>query len=37
MNQQESINVQTMLKVGTVLRGTYRIDSYLSSGGFGNT
>ena len=26
-----------MLKVGTVLRGTYRIDSYLSSGGFGNT
>lgn len=26
-----------MLKVGTILRGTYRIDSYLSSGGFGNT
>ena len=26
-----------MLKVGTILRGVYRIDSYLSSGGFGNT
>ena len=26
-----------MLKVGTILHGTYRIDSYLSSGGFGNT
>ena len=26
-----------MLKVGTVLRGIYKIDSYLSSGGFGNT
>lgn len=26
-----------MLQVGTVLRGTYRIDGYLSSGGFGNT
>lgn len=26
-----------MLKVGTILRGIYRIDSYLSSGGFGNT
>lgn len=26
-----------MLRVGTVLRGIYRIDSYLSSGGFGNT
>lgn len=26
-----------MLKVGTMLRGIYRIDSYLSSGGFGNT
>lgn len=26
-----------MLKVGTILRGTYRINSYLSSGGFGNT
>lgn len=26
-----------MLKVGTILHGTYRIDGYLSSGGFGNT
>lgn len=26
-----------MLSVGTVLHGTYRIDGYLSSGGFGNT
>lgn len=26
-----------MLKVGTILHGTYRIDNYLSSGGFGNT
>ena len=34
---QEPINNQSMLKVGTVLRGIYRIDSYLSSGGFGNT
>lgn len=34
---QESINSQSMLKVGTVLRGIYRIDSYLSSGGYGNT
>lgn len=36
MNQQE-INGQSMLRVGTILRGIYRIDSYLSSGGFGNT
>ena len=34
---QEEINNQSMLRVGTVLRGIYRIDSYLSSGGFGNT
>ena len=34
---QESINSQSMLKVGTILHGTYRVDSYLSSGGFGNT
>lgn len=33
----ETINNTAMLKVGTILRGTYRIDSYLSSGGFGNT
>ncbi|MBR5086484.1 MAG: serine/threonine protein kinase [Muribaculaceae bacterium] len=26
-----------MLKVGTILRGIYRIDDYLASGGFGNT
>ncbi len=26
-----------MLRIGTILRGIYRIDSYLSSGGFGNT
>lgn len=26
-----------MLRVGAILRGIYRIDSYLSSGGFGNT
>lgn len=28
---------QAMLKVGTLLRGIYRIDGYLASGGFGNT
>lgn len=33
----QEINNQSMLKVGTILRGIYRIDSYLSSGGFGNT
>ena len=33
----DPINNQSMLKVGTILRSTYRIDSYLSSGGFGNT
>ena len=27
----------SMLSVGSILRGIYRIDSYLSSGGFGNT
>ena len=26
-----------MLRVGTILHGTYRIESYLASGGFGNT
>lgn len=31
------INNQNMLQVGTILHGTYRIESYLSSGGFGNT
>lgn len=33
----ENINKNSMLRVGTLLHGTYRIDSYLSSGGFGNT
>ena len=37
MPNQENINMESMLKVGTILHGTYRIDSYLSSGGFGNT
>ena len=37
MAKQDNINMESMLKVGTVLHGTYRIDSYLSSGGFGNT
>ena len=36
-SQDNNINVESMLRVGTVLHGTYRIDSYLSSGGFGNT
>ena len=31
------MNESSMLPVGTILRGTYRIDKYLSSGGFGNT
>ena len=31
------INNASMLRKGTILRGIYRIDSYLSSGGFGNT
>lgn len=34
---EQSINNPSMLKVSTILHGTYRIDSYLSSGGFGNT
>lgn len=32
-----NIQQEGMLPVGTILRGSYRIDSYLSSGGFGNT
>ena len=32
-----NVEVSNMLRVGTVLRGVYRIDGYLSSGGFGNT
>ena len=31
------LNNQNMLQVGTVLHGTYKIESYLASGGFGNT
>ena len=31
------LNNQNMLQVGTILHGTYKIESYLSSGGFGNT
>ena len=31
------INNQNLLQVGTILHGTYRIERYLSSGGFGNT
>lgn len=34
---QEYIDNLSMLKIGTVLHGNYRIDKYLSSGGFGNT
>ena len=33
----DEINNQNMLQVGTILHGTYKIESYLSSGGFGNT
>ena len=31
------MNTQSMLRVGTMIRGIYRIESYLASGGFGNT
>ncbi len=30
-------NNASMLQIGTILRGVYRIDSYLASGGFGKT
>lgn len=33
----DEINSQNMLQVGTILHGTYKIESYLASGGFGNT
>ena len=33
----KEINNKNMLQVGTILHGTYKIESYLSSGGFGNT
>ena len=36
MTQQE-INNSSMLKVGTILHGSYRIEGYIASGGFGNT
>lgn len=37
MGNSNNILQESMLRVGTVLRGIYRIESYLSSGGFGNT
>ncbi|MBQ3826599.1 MAG: serine/threonine protein kinase, partial [Prevotella sp.] len=33
----DKIKYESMLRVGTLLRKIYRIDRYLSSGGFGNT
>ena len=33
----DTIIPSNMLPVGTILHGTYRIDGYLASGGFGNT
>lgn len=36
MTQQE-INKASMLPIGAILRGIYRVDKHLSSGGFGNT
>ncbi len=33
----DEIYNQNMLQVGTILHGTYKIESYLASGGFGNT
>lgn len=33
----DNINTASMLRVGAVLDGKYRIERYLSSGGFGNT
>ena len=37
MARQDNINKESMLRTGAMLHGTYRIDDYLSSGGFGNT
>lgn len=34
---EEAINNAAMLNVGAILHDTYRIEGYLSSGGFGNT
>lgn len=31
------VNNKSMLRIGTILHDTYRIEGYLSSGGFGNT
>ncbi|MBR3373549.1 MAG: SUMF1/EgtB/PvdO family nonheme iron enzyme [Bacteroidaceae bacterium] len=33
----DNIQDRSMLRIGTILHDTYRIDRYLSSGGFGNT
>ena len=37
MSNKNKINIESMLPTGAILHGNYRIDSYLSSGGFGNT
>ena len=37
MANPTNINKKSMLPTGAILHGNYRIDSYLSSGGFGNT
>lgn len=37
MQIPNKIKLKSMLRKGTLLHGTYRIDGYLSSGGFGNT
>lgn len=36
-DMSNTLNHEDMLRVGTVLHDTYRIDDFLSSGGFGNT
>lgn len=37
MSAQNFTDSNSMLRIGTTLRGIYRIDKYLSSGGFGKT
>ena len=37
MNNTYNTNNTTLLPVGTILHETYKIESYLASGGFGNT
>ena len=37
MANNNHIDESLMLKTGSILHGTYRIEGYLSSGGFGNT